>query len=75
VTVLVRTARRARQRRRFVIELQARSDTDDIHALRAILKTLLRRFGWRCTAARETHADASPPASRGISRRHFKDQS
>jgi hypothetical protein len=58
--------------RRFVIELQG---TDDIHALRAILKTLLRRFGWRCTAARETHADASPPASRGISRRHFKDQS
>jgi hypothetical protein len=38
----------------FVIELQpVRPGPNDIHALRAILKTLLRRFGWRCTAARE----------------------
>jgi hypothetical protein len=37
----------------FVIELQAPSDSDGIHTLRAILKVLLRRYGWRCTAARE----------------------
>jgi hypothetical protein len=32
---------------RYLLRLQSRHG-DDIHALRAILKLLLRRYGWRC---------------------------
>jgi hypothetical protein len=44
----------------FVIELQG-SGTDDIRRLRAILKTLLRRYEFRCIGAREVCV--VPPAS------------
>jgi hypothetical protein len=38
----------------YVIKLESvRPDSDGIHELRAILKSLLRRFGFRCTAAYE----------------------
>jgi hypothetical protein len=41
--------------RQFVITLQAAPGIGSIHALRALLKTLLRHFGLRCIAAREEH--------------------
>ena len=48
----------------FVIELQpARPGPNDIRALRAILKALLRRYGWRCTDAREEPATTTPERS------------
>jgi hypothetical protein len=37
---------------RYVLRLESRHGAD-IHALRAILKTLLRRFGWRCVSVEE----------------------
>ena len=33
----------------YTARLQSRSGAD-IHALRAILKALLRKFGWRCVS-------------------------
>ena len=33
----------------YTARLQSRSGAD-IHALRAILKVLLRKFGWRCVS-------------------------
>ena len=33
----------------YMARLQSRSGAD-IHALRAILKALLRKFGWRCVS-------------------------
>ncbi len=41
------------QRATFVIRLEAPPGAAGIHALRAILKTLLRRFGFVCLEARE----------------------
>jgi hypothetical protein len=39
----------------YTARLQSRSGAD-IHALRAILKALLRRFGWKCISIeREPH--------------------
>jgi hypothetical protein len=34
--------------RRFTLRLEGRGGGADIHSLRAILKTLLRKYGWRC---------------------------
>jgi hypothetical protein len=45
------------QRAIFTIRLEAPPGATDIHALRAILKTLLRRFGFRCLDAREEPAE------------------
>jgi hypothetical protein len=46
--------RQPRRRPVFVIKLRpVRSDSDGIRGLRAILKTLLRRHGFRCTTAYE----------------------
>jgi hypothetical protein len=42
----------------FVIKLRARPGRDGIHALRAILKTLLRRHRLRCIDAREERSTA-----------------
>jgi hypothetical protein len=39
----------APQPTRYVLRIQSR-DGADIHALRAILKALLRRYGWRCVS-------------------------
>jgi hypothetical protein len=38
----------------YVLRLRASGDErSDIHALRAILKALLRRWGWRCISISE----------------------
>jgi len=37
----------------FVLRLEGQPGTDGIHALRRLLKALLRRHGFRCTEARE----------------------
>jgi hypothetical protein len=43
----------------FVIKLQpVRSDSNSIHSLRRLLKILLRRLGFRCTAAYEEQTPA-----------------
>jgi hypothetical protein len=44
-------------RPRFVLTLEAAPDRDPVHALRALLKVALRRFGLRCTDARELRLD------------------
>jgi hypothetical protein len=41
------------ERPRFTLRLEGRGDDADIRSLRAILKTLLRRHGWRCLDAVE----------------------
>jgi hypothetical protein len=41
----------------FVIKLQAPPDALGIHALRALLKTLLRHFGLRCVSVRKEQPD------------------
>jgi hypothetical protein len=47
----------ATQRTRcFTLKLQAPGDAADIRSLRAILKILLRRYGWRCLDCIEEHA-------------------
>jgi hypothetical protein len=45
----------------YVIELQGPGE-GDIRRLRAILKTLLRRYDFRCVAAREVCATPQPPS-------------
>jgi hypothetical protein len=53
----------------YVIELQGPGD-GDIRRLRAILKTLLRRYDYRCVAAHEVVAQAQAGApSQGAPRR------
>jgi hypothetical protein len=47
------TARAARTGPIYAIRLQARSGTDGIRALRAVLKVLWRRYQLRCLDARE----------------------
>jgi hypothetical protein len=47
------TAHAARAGPIYAIRLQARSGTDGIHALRAALKVLWRRYQLRCLEARE----------------------
>jgi hypothetical protein len=37
----------------FTLKLQGRGDAADIRSLRWILKSLLRRYGWRCLDCRE----------------------
>ena len=41
----------------FVVRLEAAPGVDSIHALRALLKILLRQYGLRCIAAREEQPD------------------
>jgi hypothetical protein len=44
----------------FVLKVQLiRSDSDGIRGLRAILKTLLRRHGFRCITAHEERSSTS----------------
>ena len=44
----------------FVLKVQpVRSDSDGIRGLRAILKTLLRRHGFRCITAHEEQSSTS----------------
>jgi hypothetical protein len=44
----------------FVLKIQGRSGAAGIHALRVLLKILLRQHGFRCLDAREVHDRASP---------------
>jgi hypothetical protein len=39
--------------RRFTLKLEGPGDAADIRSLRWILKSLLRRYGWRCLDCRE----------------------
>lgn len=39
----------------FVIKLRPSPEVDSIHALRAVLKFLLRRFGLHCISIEEEH--------------------
>jgi hypothetical protein len=44
----------------FIIKLRpVRADCDGIRGLRAILKSLLRRYGFRCIDAREQQSSTS----------------
>lgn len=43
----------------FIIKLQSIRD-EGIHGLRAVLKTLLRRHGFRCLSAREEQISKFP---------------
>jgi hypothetical protein len=50
----------------FVLRLsKAGSDSDSIHALRALLKLALRRFGFRCLDAREEITEPSARSPEG----------
>jgi hypothetical protein len=51
----------------FLITLRAADDATAIHALRALLKILLRRYGFKCLDAHEIPDRASPddPATTG----------
>jgi hypothetical protein len=50
---------RATRRPTFVLRLRGESGVDDIRALRAILKVLLRKYRWRCVSIRPESADSS----------------
>ena len=43
----------AKDRPTFTITLRPEPGVDPIHALRAVLKSLLRRYGLRCISAHE----------------------
>ena len=47
------TKRPSERRPIFVVRLRAEQGIDGIRALRAVLKSLLRRHGLRCLSARE----------------------
>jgi hypothetical protein len=54
----------------YVIKLQSvRSDADNIHGLRAILKALLRRYGFRCVSAYEFLQQQGSPSDDSDKRR------
>ena len=44
----------------FILKIEGRSGAADIHALRALLKVLLRRHGFKCLDAREEDKASSP---------------
>jgi hypothetical protein len=48
----------------FKVVLYAMPGTDGVRALRAALKTLLRRFGLRAVSVEEIHEDTRPGASK-----------
>jgi hypothetical protein len=52
-----------RRRPTFILRIEGRPGTAGIHALRAILKVLLRKHGFRCLDARE---DVAPDVSNQI---------
>jgi hypothetical protein len=41
----------------YTLRLRPEPDVDAIHALRAVLKSLLRRHGLRCLAVSEEHGE------------------
>jgi hypothetical protein len=58
------TSRRAPERRFLLYLIATKPEREAIHGLRALLKALLRRFGFRCVDLRETEnntATALPP--------------
>jgi hypothetical protein len=50
----------AKDRPTFTLELRPEPGVDPVLALRALLKTALRRFGLRAIDAREDNDDAKP---------------
>jgi len=52
--------RHSEPKTRFTLTIERVRDANTIHALRALLKALLRRHGFRCIDAREV----------GVARRH-----
>jgi hypothetical protein len=51
--VIARRRARPEQRSVFVLTIQGQAGRTRIHALRALLKILLRRYGFKCLDARE----------------------
>jgi hypothetical protein len=49
----------AKSRPTFVLELRPEPGIDPVLALRALLKTTLRRYGMRCISARENITELS----------------
>jgi hypothetical protein len=50
----------------FTVTFRAPAGSAGIHALRALLKTALRRFGLRATDVREENAPAAPDVANRI---------
>lgn len=51
----------AKERPTFTLELRPEPGVDGVLALRALLKTTLRRFGLRCISANESSSGGEQP--------------